>query len=288
MSEKKGMPHYSEEVKEQARQAYQEGISITEVSRQYGISRYAIQSWCGLRRERWSFAIYHLWEDDPLVKQGSENRQIGIQDGLSCVSKYPEYEKAQAVEYALDEDWNAADVRAHVSSGLMKKLTELSVPLTIEPPKADAAPRTGIAGQTEFDMGAHKLVVHSVNFEVAGTGMKYDVYPKSGTLSDDPMYGERLLVIDDKGQVLGTLIGFGMGGSPEADVDGNAYLALERSGDPMPEYPAYITFVLVSEEAFTEAQAATDSPMKAYRYIADHVKQENTAMMRLNVQTADK
>ena len=45
MSGKKGMLHYSEALKKQVRQ------SQNEVSRKYGISRYAIQSWCGLRPE---------------------------------------------------------------------------------------------------------------------------------------------------------------------------------------------------------------------------------------------
>lgn len=51
MSGKKGMPHYDEATKELLRQEYQSGRSITSLSKQYGISRYAIQSWCGLRSE---------------------------------------------------------------------------------------------------------------------------------------------------------------------------------------------------------------------------------------------
>ena len=45
------MSHYSEELKEQVRQEIAAGKSQNEVSRKYGISRYAIQSWCGLRLE---------------------------------------------------------------------------------------------------------------------------------------------------------------------------------------------------------------------------------------------
>lgn len=51
MSGKKGMPRYNKETKELVVKAYQEGSSIRELNRQYGISRYAIQSWCGLRKE---------------------------------------------------------------------------------------------------------------------------------------------------------------------------------------------------------------------------------------------
>lgn len=51
MSGKKGMPRYSEETKEMVVEGYRKGASIAGLSRQYGISRYAIQSWCGLRKE---------------------------------------------------------------------------------------------------------------------------------------------------------------------------------------------------------------------------------------------
>jgi transposase len=51
MSGKKGMQRYSEELKIKIIEAYQSGESVKGLSRQYGISRYAIQSWCGLRKE---------------------------------------------------------------------------------------------------------------------------------------------------------------------------------------------------------------------------------------------
>ena len=51
MSGKKGMTRYSEKIKEQVREEVQAGHSQREISRRYGISRYTIQSWCGLRPE---------------------------------------------------------------------------------------------------------------------------------------------------------------------------------------------------------------------------------------------
>lgn len=51
MSGKKGMPRYGKDIKEMIMDAYHKGASIKGLSREYGISRYAIQSWCGLRRE---------------------------------------------------------------------------------------------------------------------------------------------------------------------------------------------------------------------------------------------
>ena len=51
MSGYKGMLHYSEELKAEIRQAHEQGEGVRSLSRRYGISRYAIQSWCGLRPE---------------------------------------------------------------------------------------------------------------------------------------------------------------------------------------------------------------------------------------------
>ena len=51
MSGKKGMQRYSKEFKAQIRHEYEEGNNVREHSRKYGVSRYAIQSWCGLRKE---------------------------------------------------------------------------------------------------------------------------------------------------------------------------------------------------------------------------------------------
>lgn len=51
MSGKKGMNRYSEEIKERVRKEVQAGKSQREISRRYEISRYTIQSWCGLRPE---------------------------------------------------------------------------------------------------------------------------------------------------------------------------------------------------------------------------------------------
>ena len=51
MSGRKGMKHYSEEIKEVIRKESKEGVSQWELSRRYGISRNAIQCWIGARGE---------------------------------------------------------------------------------------------------------------------------------------------------------------------------------------------------------------------------------------------
>ena len=62
MSGRKGMKQYPEWIKQQVRERIASGESQTQLSKELGISRYSIQSWCGLRPET------KLRQDAPLPK----------------------------------------------------------------------------------------------------------------------------------------------------------------------------------------------------------------------------
>ena len=51
MSGKKGMKHYSEEIKQQIKDEYSKGATQSSLARKYGVSKYSVASWCGLRPE---------------------------------------------------------------------------------------------------------------------------------------------------------------------------------------------------------------------------------------------
>ena len=51
MSGRKGMKHYPEWIKQEVIDRIAAGESQYQLSRELGISRYSIQSWCGLRPE---------------------------------------------------------------------------------------------------------------------------------------------------------------------------------------------------------------------------------------------
>ena len=51
MSGKKGQKHYSEEIKNEVRRRRAAGESLKAISREMGVSKYSVQSWCGLRPE---------------------------------------------------------------------------------------------------------------------------------------------------------------------------------------------------------------------------------------------
>jgi len=52
MSGIRGMKVYPQEIREKIVTEYKEGVSQCELSRRYGISRYAIQCWIGARPEK--------------------------------------------------------------------------------------------------------------------------------------------------------------------------------------------------------------------------------------------
>ena len=76
MSGKKGMVRYSEETKAHVQTAWQNGASVKSLSRQYGISRYAIQSWCGLRKEVELRRVAPLSRGRPRLKAESQEQII--------------------------------------------------------------------------------------------------------------------------------------------------------------------------------------------------------------------
>jgi len=52
MAGKKGMKHYPETIRKEIVNKQKTGQSVNSLSKEYGISRAAIQVWCGLRPEK--------------------------------------------------------------------------------------------------------------------------------------------------------------------------------------------------------------------------------------------
>ena len=93
MSGKKGKVHYSGEMKEQVRKEIGAGKSQREVSRKYGISRYAIHSWCGLRPETKLRQIAPLPKGRPRKIRTLEARRLPegkqtVEDGKSIAAGF--------------------------------------------------------------------------------------------------------------------------------------------------------------------------------------------------------
>ena len=73
MAGKKGMRHYPKEFRERIESEHKARSGIGELSRKYGVSRYSVQSWCGLCRE------VELRHAAPLPK-GRSKEETGTQE----------------------------------------------------------------------------------------------------------------------------------------------------------------------------------------------------------------
>ena len=87
MSGRKGMKQYPSAIKEKVRNQIAAGRSQKEISREYGISRYSIQSWCGLRPETQLRQIAPLPKGRPKANKTiedyvKENRRLKMENEL--------------------------------------------------------------------------------------------------------------------------------------------------------------------------------------------------------------
>ena len=81
------MKQYPESIKEEIREQIAAGRSQKEISRKYGISRYSIQSWCGLRPETQLRQIAPLPKGRPKTNKTvedyeKENRRLKMENEL--------------------------------------------------------------------------------------------------------------------------------------------------------------------------------------------------------------
>ena len=91
MSGKKGMRQYPEWMKEEVRRRIANGESQAQISRETGISRYSIQSWCGLRAET------KLRQMAPLPQGRPKNKKT--------IEDYEKENKRLRMEVALMRDF---------------------------------------------------------------------------------------------------------------------------------------------------------------------------------------
>ena len=73
MSGVKGMKNYPEWMKQQVRERVLSGESQYQVSKELGISRYSVQSWCGLRPETKARQIAPLPKGRPKTNKTIED-----------------------------------------------------------------------------------------------------------------------------------------------------------------------------------------------------------------------
>ena len=76
MANRKGVKHYPEELKRQIREEYESGNTMKSLSQKYGVSRYSVQSWCGLRPEVNRRQQYPMKMGRPKTKEENNEAKI--------------------------------------------------------------------------------------------------------------------------------------------------------------------------------------------------------------------
>lgn len=71
MAGKRGMKHYPNSIKSEIMKKQKEGQSVSSLSKEYGISRYAIQMWCGLIKGKEAIVSHRKGRPrkNPMTKQ---------------------------------------------------------------------------------------------------------------------------------------------------------------------------------------------------------------------------
>jgi transposase-like protein len=73
MGNRKGQKHYPESIKQKIVEEYRGGAGLRWLERKYGISRYSISSWCGLRPE------VNIRQASPLKRGRPTNRSEDLE-----------------------------------------------------------------------------------------------------------------------------------------------------------------------------------------------------------------
>lgn len=234
-----------------------------------------------------------LEEGNPLIERLSQNEQIGVTPkGFSRVAAYPQYAAAleaerEATHQALrtaEKRPTAAEVMgafdhvaqsAHASSGLLKPLTMLSVTVEIDPTEANGLKHTQ-ATQREFELPSGRLVIDMLDFNMASTRIRYRYYKKEPFKLDDWSGKWWFLLVDPDGKPMNVDISLGMSGSSGVDEQGEKYVEVYASGNPVSKVPEYVRFV----PAETVADAKVDMPpSKWYQHLAGTTPEEETALV---------
>ena len=73
MGNRKGQKHYPESIKQKIVEEHRRGAGLRWLERKYGISRYSISSWCGLRPE------VNIRQASPLKRGRPTNRSEDLE-----------------------------------------------------------------------------------------------------------------------------------------------------------------------------------------------------------------
>ena len=184
-------------------------------------------------------------EGDTLAVDLEKSRQIGYAGELSSVDSYQAFESA--LNKLVDEgvDWDEANKRALVESGLLKLVTVLKQSVMIEPGEA-VAPHFSLDEQRTFKLPDLTLTLNELTIDTASTVIRYEV------LFDEPILlvggwsfasGLRYLLFDQDGHLLNIDNALNMSIESDGDGEQEKRFIVTIDGNPLPETVSSIRFV---------------------------------------------
>lgn len=192
-----------------------------------------------------------LYPDGELSAKFEQAGQLGIfaSDSyhVARLTEYPAFTAAltnstllKTDEYDADGSiWAQANINAHEESGLMKKITEISLTVPVTPVESDDS--LSVFGPETFEMNDCTLVIEEVAFSPVSVTADMRIYPKN-LKEGENFFTYRVIASAD-----GEAWNLGAEGQQLTDENGRIYYDVVLDGPPVIEIPDEITFIRVDE-----------------------------------------
>lgn len=220
-----------------------------------------------------------LYPDETLSAKWEQAGQIGIRAEedyyIAHLTEYPAFNAALAASELLKTDeydadgsiWNQASINAHEESGLMKKITEISLTVPVKPVESNDS--LTVFGPETFEMDDCTLVIEEVAFSPVSVTADMRIYPKN------PKEGDNFFTYRVFAAANGEAWYLNLGGDEKTDENGNLYYDVNLDGPPVTEIPEEITFIRVDERR--EGEEYQDH----YRRLIEEASEGQRAVMKL-------
>ena len=201
-----------------------------------------------------------LYPDGELSAKLEQAGQLGIFASesyhIARLTEYPAFSAAltasallQTDEYDADGSiWNQANENAHEESGLMKKLTEISLTVPVRLVSNEEA--LSVFGPQTFEMDDCTLKIEEIAFSPVSVTMDMRIYPKE-IKEGDTFFTYRVFASAD-----GEAWYLDLSGEEKTDKNGRFYYDVNLSGPPVTEIPKEITFIRADEPLEAETPEA--------------------------------
>ena len=220
-----------------------------------------------------------LYPDGELSAKWEQANEIGVRADGECfiarLTEYPAFSEALAASPLLQTDqddadgslWNQANINAHEESGLMKKLTEISMTVSVKPVASEES--LTVFGPEVFEMDDCTLEIEEVAFSPVSVTMDMRIYPKEVKVGDS-FFTYRVFASAN-----GEAWSLNLDGEEKTDENGRFYYDVNLSGPPVTEIPDEIVFIRVDERREGE------TPEAHYQRLIDEAPDGMRAVMKL-------